>query len=61
MVAARTGARAGNGDTVAILERLHELYPEAGVWPRDAQARAWTDAALLETEFVAMHEPYATR
>lgn len=27
-------------DTVAILERLHELHPEAGVWPRDAQARA---------------------
>ena len=27
-------------DTVAILERLHELFPEAGVWPRDARARA---------------------
>ena len=27
-------------DTVAILERLHELFPDAGVWPRDARARA---------------------
>jgi glutathione S-transferase len=27
-------------DTLAIMERLHELFPAAGVWPRDAQARA---------------------
>lgn len=27
-------------DTVAILERLHELHPRAGIWPRDAQARS---------------------
>lgn len=27
-------------DTIAILERLHELFPEAGVWPIDPFARA---------------------
>ncbi|MGH8705704.1 MAG: glutathione S-transferase family protein [Burkholderiales bacterium] len=27
-------------DTLAIAERLHELFPERGVWPREAQARA---------------------
>lgn len=27
-------------DTLAIAERLHELFPDRGVWPRDAQARA---------------------
>ncbi|KPK04773.1 MAG: hypothetical protein AMJ64_12880 [Betaproteobacteria bacterium SG8_39] len=27
-------------DTLAILERLHELYPDKGIWPRDAKARA---------------------
>ena len=27
-------------DTIAILERLHELFPRVGVWPREAQARA---------------------
>ncbi len=27
-------------DTVAILERLHELFPEASVWPTDPLARA---------------------
>lgn len=27
-------------DTIAILERLHELFPEKGVWPKDAKARA---------------------
>ena len=27
-------------DTLAIAERLHELYPKAAVWPTDAQARA---------------------
>jgi glutathione S-transferase len=34
----------GNGfatwDTLAIAERLHELFPKAAVWPVDAQARA---------------------
>jgi glutathione S-transferase len=27
-------------DTLAIAERLHELFPKAAVWPTDAQARA---------------------
>jgi len=27
-------------DTLAIAERLHELFPKATVWPTDAQARA---------------------
>ena len=27
-------------DTLAIAERVHELFPAAGVWPADAQARA---------------------
>jgi glutathione S-transferase len=27
-------------DTLAIAERLHELHPQAGVWPADPQARA---------------------
>ena len=27
-------------DTLAIAERVHELFPDRGVWPRDAQARA---------------------
>ena len=34
------GSGCATFDTVAILERLHELFPEAGVWPRDARARA---------------------
>ena len=27
-------------DTIAIVERLHELFPDAGIWPADAQARS---------------------
>jgi glutathione S-transferase len=27
-------------DTLAIVERLHELFPDKGVWPGDARARA---------------------
>ena len=27
-------------DTIAILERLNELYPEACVWPGDARKRS---------------------
>ncbi len=27
-------------DSIAILERLHELYPQAGIWPADARCRA---------------------
>lgn len=27
-------------DTLAIIERLHELFPQQGLWPTDTQARA---------------------
>lgn len=27
-------------DSIAIIERLHELYPQANVWPNDPQKRA---------------------
>lgn len=59
-------------DTIAILERLYELHPSAALWPADATAhayqqtllmtpgmKAWTAAALRETDFVPMDEPYA--
>ena len=38
-------------DTLAILERLHELFPDAGVWPEDAYAR--TRARSLVADFHA--------
>ena len=38
-------------DTLAILERLHELHPSAGIWPRDARAR--TRARSLAADFHA--------
>jgi glutathione S-transferase len=34
------GAGFATWDTLAIAERLHELFPAAGIWPADAQARA---------------------
>ena len=34
------GAGFATFDTLAILERLHELHPEAAIWPADATARA---------------------
>jgi glutathione S-transferase len=34
------GAGFATWDTLAIAERVHELFPEHAVWPRDAQARA---------------------
>ncbi len=34
------GAGFATFDTIAILERLHELHPEAGIWPADPRARA---------------------
>ncbi len=34
------GAGFATFDTLAILERLHELHPEAAIWPADAKARA---------------------
>ena len=27
-------------DTLAIIERLHELFPDKGLWPKDARARS---------------------
>ena len=34
------GAGFATFDSIAILERLHELHPEAGIWPADPHARA---------------------
>jgi glutathione S-transferase len=34
------GAGFATWDTLAIIERAHELFPTHGVWPTDAQARA---------------------
>ena len=34
------GAGFATWDTLAIVERLHELFPENNVWPKDAGARA---------------------
>jgi len=43
-------------DTLAIAERLHELFPERGVWPRDAhdRARARSLAAEMHAGFRAL-------
>jgi glutathione S-transferase len=35
-------------DTLAIAEALHEWYPDKGVWPRDASARAFARSAASE-------------
>ena len=35
-------------DTFAIAERLHELFPERGVWPADARLRAQARSAAAE-------------
>ena len=35
-------------DTLAISETLHEWYPGSGVWPKDAQARAFARSASAE-------------
>jgi glutathione S-transferase len=42
------GAGFPTWDTLAIAERLHELFPERGVWPRDARARARARALCAE-------------
>lgn len=34
------GAGFATWETLAIIERAHELFPAAGVWPAEAQARA---------------------
>ena len=44
------------GDTFAIAETLHERHPDAGLWPRDAEARAlarW-HAAEIHSGFAAL-------
>ena len=35
-------------DTLAIAERLHELFPERGIWPADGQLRARARSAAAE-------------
>ncbi|HTP63164.1 MAG TPA: glutathione S-transferase family protein [Burkholderiales bacterium] len=35
-------------DTLAIAERLHDLFPAAGVWPADAKLRARARSAAAE-------------
>jgi glutathione S-transferase len=35
-------------DTLAIAERLHELFPKHGVWPADAQLRSRARSAAAE-------------
>ncbi|MGH8765279.1 MAG: glutathione S-transferase family protein [Burkholderiales bacterium] len=35
-------------DTLAIAERLHELFPHKGIWPADPQARARARAVAAE-------------
>jgi glutathione S-transferase len=35
-------------DTLAIAEALHEWFPEKGVWPKDATARAFARSASSE-------------
>ena len=35
-------------DTLAIAEALHEWFPDKGIWPRDAAARAFARSAAAE-------------
>jgi glutathione S-transferase len=35
-------------DTLAIAERLHELFPDRGIWPADARLRAQARSAAAE-------------
>lgn len=43
-------------DTIAILERLHELHPDKAVWPKDAcaRSRARSLAATFHSGFQAL-------
>ena len=43
-------------DTIAILERLHELFPGAGVWPPEPHARA--RARALVADFHAGYQEF---
>ncbi len=42
------GKRFATWDTLAIAERLHELFPEHGVWPTDSLLRAQARSAAAE-------------
>ena len=35
-------------DTLAIMEALHEWFPDRGIWPREARARAFARSAAAE-------------
>jgi glutathione S-transferase len=35
-------------DTLAIVETLHEMFPEMNIWPRDAPARAYARSMCAE-------------
>ena len=48
------GAGFATFDSLAILERLAELFPAAGIWPEDAQAR--TRARSLTADFHAGYQ-----
>jgi glutathione S-transferase len=43
------------GDSLAICEYLAETFPDAGLWPKDAVARAYARAAAAE-----MHSGFAS-
>lgn len=45
-------------DSIAIVERLHELHPEAGIWPEDPHARA--RARSLAADFHAGYSALRT-
>jgi glutathione S-transferase len=42
------GERVAIGDSLAICEYLAERFPDAGLWPKDATARAFARAAAAE-------------
>ena len=42
------GAGFATWDTLAIAERLHEIFPERGVWPAESQRRARARSAAAE-------------
>jgi len=42
------GAGFATWDTLAIAERLHELFPQRGIWPADSQLRARARCVVAE-------------
>jgi glutathione S-transferase len=42
------GAGFATWDTLAIAERLHELFPDRGIWPADPQTRSRARSAAAE-------------